>query len=1229
MNTALIAMSTLKFLMFFVIIMVFLLFSNEFSIFWFICLVAMMFLTWICCRSFAHISDVLSTWVLSESPAFKRQRRTVIKETKKINTQIGKILKSASGENIQIVRDDMIGSNVRCDRYPTSFLLKKVVLPLLPVAARVEILKLRRVAPTAINKAKHLASFKRAAGSTTAETLTKFKAGLREMDKVYGLDTLDFRMKYVASLRSPWEEVPIDPSSSAGYPFRPGVKKSDVHEEARAMATYELEHGCPSLRRDFIADAHPIYDDAYLKRRHTWYTGGRGKIKSIFEKDSARVIQFGGYAQHLIAAKFIAPVAAKIRDEEGMSAIGVSWFYGGCDRFYKTIMKALSKFGHFFLFWSIDIAGWDASLKQDLLIAVKDWYLERHRACASLLSRDEFIMWEEAIEHTFSDLCDRDVHFLNWLLRIEGGMPSGFSGTADVNTQIHEAMIRGAKISNIHKAVVKVYGDDNFGGAIDEDGEQILEEMQTMYGDYGLKVKHLHRGCNPSDVDFLSVTPKYDVKTDMYYPTRDKIDTLAKLIYPDESFVDDSPMRRAACIIGTLALVWRQKETREPLFEALRILCERHHISLVPAEALRLGRFSLREIGWKDLTIEEVPEFMESLHHPRREFGLDYETVNAMEYTNSWTPNKEAPEASFGKAADDAGAGLSDIRSRLSDAVDMAVKRLVAPFTYLRHLKGHAGAKSLGMIEKCFSWFNNFTSKDIICVIGAHPGSGVVGLKTAFPHNPFRIISARSRFDQSPFLCKAISLLSRRDIVVEGDFVPSMAKGFFGLVDIDVAYGREHGEDLDYSRFRLRSVERHFDLISPMIESFRSRAKVIFVKVIGLSESFIPTLYQWYCYSEDFKLEKLRYSYPWNVEYHIGLLNYSTRRRGACISLGKFKRTIYFFWNHRASERLAWNMLRQRSLRLGHKHVAKNPVQDDEYKQKEFLCEISNAPVVTSTSFKDDICADAYQTVTQFQTFKEWCSHLFGDEGEPFKYGFGGNVYADMAARKQFMICELDLDPKDGPYVRDLMRLYGEGDFRSFSVESLQQIASRYNMIVEVLSRGPLGAFVARVVPSTMSQSSPIPETRFSYPICPHSWRIVRFLRDMMGGSIEHIIFVGYVELDVLLNVEAVTKTLYTGDRVLAATANIFAYAERNITVLDELQPGFVGSRHPVFFELGVNHSREAGIESILKFTPNRFFVSFGNVDGLKDRLVNCFPNHDYILSRPTNILYFYKSVNH
>jgi hypothetical protein len=864
-----------------------------------------------------------------------------------VTEQLDRLAREHSGVSI-LERGRKLLFN-RMVRYPVSELAKRVLMPFLGVRLRIAVERSRRVNPYDEMKVSHLAAYAAAGRPLDLLTMKKFKRGLQRVKESYSLGDDEWKTEYVRSLRKPFSDYQLDASAGAGWPFRPGVKKGDVRDEANEMAEYELNNGCPAYQPGFDCTQHSIYAK-YDCGPHMYYTGGRGKIRNDRQVDSGRVVQYAGTAQTILTLAFLTPTFDRLASLHSVYAIGMSWFYGGMHKLYlrfETFFKRHNIVSR--VHFSLDISGWDYSLSYMLFEEVQELFLELHDSARSSMTEREYVNWRIVIVCTFEDLIYRRVWILDVVIQLTGGMPSGFGGTAGINTLIHEAILRGEDVDILSmRVMILLYGDDNRGGCSALDWEEIRKALLQCYSNYGLKVKYIHESPNFSRVDFLSTTA---VLIDgIYYPTREAEDFFCKMVYPDVPLVDDTPEMVVARLVGGLSLVWKDKELAVPVLKAIQVLYEEHHMSEIRLSPRDAGKVSwtLKNLGWKDIPLSQLPSFMDGLHaHLLGETALAYARLNAEEYVKRWDPDAECDDPSVAMAVEDMCNALSDKRALMDDIVDRDIKRKISPFGIMRSLRGHAGAKVSEIINTHKPWFSNMKASDIVLMIGTHPGSDARAAKMAFPGNPFVFISSMAPNDTSGFMHKVRSMITPRDRMIKEAFDERQVENYssFGLVSIDAAIGREHCAK-DYSRWSERSARNQMKLVLPMFESTAPRALVLIVKLVGLSEDMLPTLYRWYRRSKGFDLQKVHASYPWNGEFHVTVLKYGKDKRFP-MKYNKFKGSVYAFWEKHCDTRLSWNYLRQRALRS--KKVEVNPKQTDPVAVEAFRSAVAPVVIIPGT----------------------------------------------------------------------------------------------------------------------------------------------------------------------------------------------------------------------------------------------------------------------------------------
>jgi hypothetical protein len=849
---------------------------------------------------------------------------------KKYNSMLG-------ATDLKVIKFDMPEIGERMVRYPVSHVAKRLLFPLLKLSDRMRVCDLRRVNPRAELRLKHLLR-SRGTKVISEEAKRKFRMGVDTIFNGVNFFEESFIEDYTSKLEEGVRGVIFDGSAAAGYPFAPGTKKRDVVEKAYSLADYELNNGCPCLCDGFDMDLHDAYDgyDTY-RGKHVWYTGGRGKLKSSSDGDSGRIIQFSGFAIFLLSATFIRPVMDRYNSSKlSKSAIGMSWFYGGCHKFFSSVFAFLRSLGDcLYWFFTLDVAGWDSDYNVFFFEVLRDrLFLRIHdRAKPNFKDPDLWLQWRVVIIKIFDDIMKRHVWVVHVLVLIVGCMPSGFAGTADFNTFTHEAIYVGENFDWYDDTFIRFYGDDVYGATVATYSSKIRDDVYAMYKQYGFTLKLFKNSFDFREVDFLSVYPQMSDNSH-FDVSKDYIETLAKFCYPDDAYVDDSPEAICSRLLGYLCIVWKDKRLGRLLYDTLINLCEEHDISVISCKSddPKKIHWTLKFLDWKDIHIDEVPSFLDSLHKEVVvERKVDYDEINDRDYTFDLNLELRDEDANEGRAIDDISAGLCDARASMPDNFDTKIKRLIAPFKAVPEFLGHAGAKIGELINRFSKHFGGRLDtscfSDRILVIGSHPGSDTRCLKRVFQDNAFHIISAIANWDRSRFLSKARDFLTADDVVVESDYDSSLLCGKYRFASIDVAYGREHGELSDYSKFRLRSATKHFELVSGIVNDVLKVCPFVIAKINGFCDNMFPDMYDWYKNSCKFELTKVSASYPWNLEFHVVVIGYGAQRPN-CVSYANFKRSIFSLWNSSSDTRLCWQTFRQTAMY--DKKVAINPLQSDD-----------------------------------------------------------------------------------------------------------------------------------------------------------------------------------------------------------------------------------------------------------------------------------------------------------
>uniref|UniRef100_A0A2V0RBL1 RdRp catalytic domain-containing protein n=1 Tax=viral metagenome TaxID=1070528 RepID=A0A2V0RBL1_9ZZZZ len=399
--------------------------------------------------------------------------------------------------------------------YPVCFFTRQILNSIDPAAVLYAWKTYKRVNDTLAMRLKHLKKYVYGGNKVLSDELIhELKS---EADSLFTELTSSDAWNGFASNASQnihernYECLDINKSAAAGHPHVPGVKRRDVMPETFVT--------CDELLDDDYAFERYMPTDLY-------YTSGRAKLKGRNEEDSARIVMYCGFPTMVMTMLYYVHLTTLLMTFQ-WCGIGKSWMNNGANKFAEFFhaTKGIAPAGMRYV--SVDISGYDSSQSVEELNILKDFHtrLQTHaRIQQSYINR--FIVMFDAMVYAAVLLPTGIV------LRVVGGLKSGWSGTACDDTLLHTLIVRRLGVTKF-----RVYGDDNFMLVSDDITD---EDITDHYAKFGYTLKVIQSSTNMGDIDFLSKYVKYDAYADRYYIHRPTVENIARLIFPEEQ----DPARR-------------------------------------------------------------------------------------------------------------------------------------------------------------------------------------------------------------------------------------------------------------------------------------------------------------------------------------------------------------------------------------------------------------------------------------------------------------------------------------------------------------------------------------------------------------------------------------------------------------------------------------------------------------------------------------------------------------
>jgi len=696
-----------------------------------------------------------------------------------------------------------------------------------------------------------------------------------------------------------FDDLVIDGSSAAGYPYPSGTKKRDVRTEAEAKAS------------EMLWDNARL--QAYLKD-HVWYTTGRAKMLLRDSIDSARLVCYNGYAVVLIVMLYYQTFFPFVQKNFPQFGVGFSWAHQGARKVAKHIgdIKGRSPKGSKYI--SVDASGWDTSIHELILFMVLEFHLKIMKFC---FVSERYITVFEMI---FNDFVSPWLLFpMKICIRIFRGIKSGWPGTADENTLIHWAIVMCVAIDlGISNTIVYIlYGDDNLMRV----PEHITEkQIVDAYSKYGITIKVIHSSVHLKEVDFLSKHIVYLGNNaegeDEYCFFRPTVETVSRLLMP-ETYTKHVPKEVVACekLLGHLLdnpfnpVVWDQctkllTHIRDN-FDIQEIHITPEMLKRAPYRFINPSRLKgiLPTVPTKRFVMELYGVTMHDLSISWPSINTDFANINYkvgaknMDFFDSANVYKKACHSLF---------------SNLSKRNAKRVKWASSPYFSLK------GTGTFGFhaarFEHAYKHFG-LTSKKFLD-FGSHPGAVAHSMIT-LPNASVTCVSLIPGKDKYAF--PYVNAYTDKIKFHVCDVDQYVVDTQYDLIhdDVDMVGNRdEHVNNRQAAECLKRFIKwQHFTKHSMMT-------------LHDVGPHVIELLYETYKVYGSFNIMKSSFSNPWRPEFVVLFSNSST----PIMKKGKFLQSLYSFFNGFSSEMIKWNDALMRNIHLVEegKDPVRCPLQLDE-----------------------------------------------------------------------------------------------------------------------------------------------------------------------------------------------------------------------------------------------------------------------------------------------------------
>ncbi|ACQ91602.1 hypothetical protein [Phytophthora infestans RNA virus 1] len=726
-----------------------------------------------------------------------------------------------------------------------------------------------------------------------------------------------------------FDDINVNGSSAAGYPYPAGVKRRDVLEEAKASA-YDL-YNDSDLFEGYMSD-------------HRWYTTGRAKLVKMGKPDKARLVLYSGFSYSLLGFVYSQVWTGFMnRQCRGWSAVGMSWMNGGAAKVASFFEDCFGIAVSGFEYMTLDVAEWDSSVCRELLHACKRFHM---RVLERTLS-PENARYKEYFGRIYDEMIEAKVVLPGGhSFRLHHGMKSGWIMTANDNTLMHEFVVRTLqKIGQIPDMKRQLYGDDNLSRKPIGMSKQLLVDG---YGMFGFRLSHIHVSRRLSEVDFLS---KFIIfKDGFYFPWREQTETHARLLMPEEfdpnyRIVPDSRVA-AEHLLGHLLDNPFNANVRHVCFTLLEYIKSNYGVRTINVEEFINTRWSfmLRDIKRLCGEIPTVPsvEFIQELYGVFSE-PVSFNWAGVGEYARKlpkFSFISKAPSAEPFFRSQKAAFELS-VSEKFGHRKTSALNRACGYKKMPLHIFGQAGGKLIEIINTCG------LKCESVLDLGTHPGAAMATLQSMHKVKSATCVSLFPEIDKSKGFCPRV--LRGKDF----EFFEMSAEKFKPTKHYDMCfddiYDFEEADRFKRAEQMFGHVDRHFAGALTRAEKFKPFCGSYVMKVRGFTPLVLKGLYDLYRMWGYLDIRKTFYSNPWNPEFYVVLVKRhdqyvrrSTFNGAVNAYLNGIAPRLSFFVNARA-----FNYDR---MSLG-RETLNNPLRDDETVQRAFD---AYAETLRAQSFNDD-----------------------------------------------------------------------------------------------------------------------------------------------------------------------------------------------------------------------------------------------------------------------------------
>lgn len=646
-----------------------------------------------------------------------------------------------------------------------------------------------------------------------------------------------------------FEDLKVNGSSAAGFPYKPGVKRRDVRSEAESVA-FDL------FNNDYAFDEY--------MQEHVWYSTGRAKLVKQGSEDKARLVLYGGVAGSLLGflysqswTKFMNKACFK------WSAVGMSWMHEGASKLAKFFGANGLNAPDGFEFVSIDVSEWDSSVCTELMNAARDF----HRRMLVQILEPEHAHYIRKFNALYTDMIHSKVVIPGKnLVQLHSGMKSGWIMTANDNTLIHEFVTRTLeKIDNIPIMKRRLYGDDNL--SLKPVGFDV-SIMTNSYAKFGFKLSRFHISKHLDEVDFLSKYIKFDGNS--YFPWRPSVETHARLLMPEEfepamRIVPDARVT-AEHLLGHLFDNPFNAEVRKVIYDLLYDIKMHNGIETIEVSERALEKWKM--MGLDVTRMKGIIPIIPDIKFIEHLYG-----VSTVPVSFSWSDSERlalaVPKFEFIHKAQQCGYYMRSQAHAIKASLDVKLahrrncmlNRLCSYKTIPEWVHGRAGGKLLEILNSA-----NIAS-DSILDLGSHPGAAVSTLQHLNMFKRAVCVSVFPQIDKEKGFCPRIVRDGRVEFVIH-DANNYVTNEKFDVCFDDI-YDFESSKKFTHEHQVISHYNEHFIGAKHRALRYYDNVNAYIVKIRGITPDVIDGLYDVYKKYGKIDIRKPFYSYAWNPELYV------------------------------------------------------------------------------------------------------------------------------------------------------------------------------------------------------------------------------------------------------------------------------------------------------------------------------------------------------------------------